>query len=220
MSSLKRPGKDVSALCHPDLKINPQDDRSCRRKNGTSRNSRENFPQLLHYHPAIPVPASGVQAARNGLAHFYSGRRQPENVILNAYLYYEEITTTTPPFPSVSSASWRPDWAWRKRRQLLPGRGVVDLSDLKRNTRDGIHRRQYGRQLHVHRDGFAGFRLKEAYFLCTHPPRANGQATGSGSALKTAEYLYISENRMFFSSEDGEALDITSMAKHTVWMRT
>ena len=198
----------------PDLKINPQDDSFLRKeKLDLTKITAENYPLLLHYHPLYLYRHQVCKQPDTILAHFILEDAQPENVILNSYLYYEEITTHDSSLSQCIFSIMAARLGMEEKAYLYFRDAVfIDLSDLKRNTRDGIHAANMGGNYMAIVYGFAGFRLKESgiSFAPMLPREWSGYRFRiyiEGSRI----LVHIGKTECVFHLESGMELDITGL---------
>lgn len=146
-----------------ERKINPQDDSFLQKKTldmGTI--PKENFPLLLHYHPLHLYRHQICKQADTVLAYFMLEDAQNIETMRNSFRYYEKITThdsslSPPIFSIVAARLGMEDSAY----QYFGDSAKLDLWNLHRNTKDGIHTANMAGTFLTIVYGFGGFRLKE-----------------------------------------------------------
>ena len=146
-----------------DKKINPQDDSFLQKKVWDMGSiPRENFPLLLHYHPLHLYRHQICKQADTVLAYFMLEDAQNIETMRNSFRYYEKITThdsslSPPIFSIVAARLGMEDRAY----QYFGDSAKLDLWDLHRNTKDGIHTANMAGTFLTIVYGFGGLRLKE-----------------------------------------------------------
>ena len=145
------------------LKINPQDDSFLQKEKwDISGIPRDHFPLLLHYHPLYIYRHQICKQADTVMAHFILEDAQSDETMRNSFLYYEKVTThdsslSEPIFSIVAARLGFEEKAYA----YFGNSAKLDLTDLCRNTRDGIHTANMGGSFMTMVYGFGGFRLKE-----------------------------------------------------------
>ena len=145
------------------LDINPQDDSFLQKKPWDMASiPKDKHPLLLHYHPLHLYRHQICKQADTVLAHFVLEDAQSMETIRHSFDYYEQITTHDSSlskciFSIVASRLGLEDKAYAYFGNSLN----LDLMDLHRNTKDGIHVANLGGNYMAIVYGFAGFRLKE-----------------------------------------------------------
>jgi len=152
-------------ICLPydkQLDINPQDDSFLKKCYlDLSTVPKENYPMLLHYHPLFLFRHQVCKQADTVLAHFVLEDKQGTSTIKNSYDYYEKITThdsslSTCVFSIMAAKLGMEEKAFR----YFGNSAELDLMDLYKNTKDGIHTANMGGNYMAIVYGFGGFRLK------------------------------------------------------------
>lgn len=145
------------------LKINPQDDSFLQKKEWDLATIPKNkFPLLLHYHPLHLYRYQICKQADTVLAHFILEDAQPEEVMLNSFLYYDKITTHDSSLSYCIFSIMAARLGMEEKAFAYYDRTVkLDLLDEHNNTGDGIHVANMGGNYMSAVYGFGGFRLKE-----------------------------------------------------------
>ncbi len=159
-------------------KINPQDDSFLQKKKwDITKIPDEDFPLLLHYHPLHLYRHQICKQPYTVLSHFILEDVQSIETIRNSFEYYEKITTHDSSlsgsiFSIIAAKLGLEDKAF----EYFGNSTKLDLLDLHRNTKDGIHTANMGGNYMAIVYGFGGFRLKESgiYFAPILPKRWRG----------------------------------------------
>ena len=118
---------------------------------------------MLHYHPVHLYRHQICKQPDTILAHFILEDAQPEQVMLNSYLYYEKITTHD---SSLSSSIFSIMAArlnlCEKALGYFQHSAQLDLQDRVRTTINGINAANLGGVYMAVVYGFGGLRLKES----------------------------------------------------------
>lgn len=146
-----------------DLRINPQDDSFLEKKKwDLSTIPRDNFPLLLHYHPLHLYRHQICKQADTILAYFMLEDAQSIDTMRRSFRYYEKITThdssLSPPIFSIVAARLGME---ERAYQYFGDSAKLDLKNLHRNTKDGIHTANMAGTFLTIVYGFGGLRLKE-----------------------------------------------------------
>jgi alpha,alpha-trehalose phosphorylase len=166
MSEIRQFIKAGEAMYLPydnDRKINPQDD-SFLQKKPWDKNTipKDNFPLLLHYHPLHLYRHQICKQADTVLAYFMLEDAQKIETMRNSFRFYEKVTThdssLSPPIFSIVAARLGME---DKAYQYFGDSAKLDLWDLHKNTKDGIHTANMAGTFLTIVYGFGGFRLKE-----------------------------------------------------------
>ncbi|TCL57575.1 alpha,alpha-trehalose phosphorylase [Kineothrix alysoides] len=143
--------------------INPQDDSFLSKARWNIGNTpKEKFPLLLHYHPLYLYRHQVCKQADTVMAHFIFEDAQSIETIQKSFEYYEKITThdsslSTCIYSIVASKLGMKEKAYN----YLGNSAKLDLFNIHKNTRDGIHTANMGGNYMAIVYGFAGLRLKE-----------------------------------------------------------
>jgi alpha,alpha-trehalose phosphorylase len=146
-----------------DLKINPQDDSFTSKKEWKLDSiPKDKFPLLLHYHPLHLYRHQICKQADTVMAYFILEDAQHIDTMRKSFRYYERITThdsslSQPIFSIVAARLGMEDKAY----QYFGDSAKLDLKNLHRNTKDGIHTANMAGSFLTIVYGFGGFRLKE-----------------------------------------------------------
>lgn len=166
LSEIRQFIKAAEAMYLPydsDLRINPQDDSFLKKKKwDMSSIPRDNFPLLLHYHPLHLYRHQICKQADTILAYFMLEDAQSIDTMRRSFRYYEKITThdsslSPPIFSIVAARLGMEDRAY----QYFGDSAKLDLKNLHRNTKDGIHTANMAGTFLTIVYGFGGLRLKE-----------------------------------------------------------
>lgn len=166
LSEIRQFIKATEAMYLPydsDLRINPQDDSFLKKKKwDMSSIPRDNFPLLLHYHPLHLYRHQICKQADTILAYFMLEDAQSIDTMRRSFRYYEKITThdsslSPPIFSIVAARLGMEDRAY----QYFGDSAKLDLKNLHRNTKDGIHTANMAGTFLTIVYGFGGLRLKE-----------------------------------------------------------
>jgi alpha,alpha-trehalose phosphorylase len=160
------------------LDINPQDDSFLNKCYlDITEIPKDNFPLLLHYHPLFLYRHQVCKQPDTVLAHFILEDAQELSTIRNSYEYYEKITThdsslSTCVFSIMAAKLGMEEKAFK----YFGNSAKLDLMDLYKNTKDGIHTANMGGNYMAIVYGFGGFRLKESgiYFAPMLPSEWTG----------------------------------------------
>jgi alpha,alpha-trehalose phosphorylase len=146
------------------LDINPQDD-SFLKKCFLDLNTvpKENHPMLLHYHPLFLYRHQVCKQADTVMAHFILEDAQAPSTIKNSYDYYEKITTHDSSLSTCMFGIMAAKLGLEEKAISYFGNSAkLDLMDMHKNTKDGIHTANMGGNYMAIVYGFGGFRLKES----------------------------------------------------------
>lgn len=195
-----------------ELQINPQDESFLRKKRWEIETIPPgNFPLLLHYHPLHLYRHQICKQADTVLAHFILEDTQSLTTIRNSFEYYEAITTHDSSLSrcvfSIMAAKLGQD---RKAADYFGDSAKLDLLDLQRNTKDGIHTANMGGTYMAIVYGFGGLRVKESgiRFWPMLPPGWNAYRF---AVLYCGCRILVSihKEECHFVLERGDALTIT-----------
>lgn len=143
-----------------ELDINPQDDSFLEKPVwdfGSTPESR--YPLLLHYHHMTLSRFQVCKQADTILAYLLLDSDEEQSTIQNSYNWYEKITThdsslSYAAFSLMAARLGDPDKAY----QYFVRTVSLDLEDIQKNTRDGIHAANMGGTWMATIQGFGGFR--------------------------------------------------------------
>lgn len=147
-----------------ELGINPQDDSFLQKKVWDFENTpKDHYPLLLHYHPLYIYRFQVCKQADTVLAHFIYEDAQDLETIRRSFAYYEKVTThdsslSTCIYSIVASKLGLTDKAY----EYFGDSAKLDLFNLHKNTKDGIHTANMGGNYMAVVYGFGGLRLKES----------------------------------------------------------
>ena len=163
INAFKRAAKDMLILYDETLKINPQDDSFLQKKRWDLETiPKRHYPLLLHYHPLHLYRYQVCKQPDTVLAHFILEDAQSMETIRSSFDYYEKITTHDSSlsaciFSIVAAKLGLEDKAFK----YFGNSAMLDLLNLQKNTKDGIHTANMGGNYMAIVYGFGGFRLKE-----------------------------------------------------------
>ncbi len=161
-----------------EQKINPQDDSFFQKKCwDITTIPKENFPLLLYYHPLHLYRHQICKQPDTVLSHFILEDAQSLETIRNSYEYYEKITTHDSSLSGCIFSIMAAKLGLEDKAFKYFGNSTkLDLLDLQRNTKDGIHTANMGGNYMAIIYGFGGFRLKEngIYFAPMLPKKWSG----------------------------------------------
>jgi len=146
-----------------ELRINPQDDSFLMKKKWDMASiPKDHFPLLLHYHPLHLYRHQICKQADTILAYFMLEDAQHIDTMRRSFRYYEKITThdsslSPPIFCIVAARLGMEDRAY----QYFGDSAKLDIKNLHKNTKDGIHTANMGGTFMTIVYGFGGLRLKE-----------------------------------------------------------
>ncbi|MDJ0847555.1 MAG: glycosyl hydrolase family 65 protein [Myxococcota bacterium] len=133
----------------------------------------ENYPLLLHYHPLVIYRHQVIKQADVVLALFLLGDRFSLEEKKRTFDFYDPLTTGDSSLSAciqsiVASEVGYPDKAVEYARYAL----LMDLADLGKNVKDGVHMASMGGTWMVTVFGFAGFRDHRGRFSFQPRPTA------------------------------------------------
>ena len=128
------------------LNINPQDDSFLQKQTmDIASISKNKFPLLLHYHPLYLYRHQVCKQADTVLAHFICEDAQSLETIRNSFNYYEKITTHDSSLSEcIFSIVASKLGMGYKAFKYFGNSTKLDLLDLHKNTKDGIHTANMG----------------------------------------------------------------------------
>ncbi len=194
------------------LKINPQDGAFLQKKFwDIATIPKDKYPLLLHYHPLHLYRHQICKQADTVLAHFILEDAQSRETIRHSFNYYEHITTHDSSlsrciFSIVASRLGLKEKAFNYFGNSLN----LDLLDLQRNTKDGLHIANMGGNYMAIVYGFGGFRLKEQGIF--FEPWLPADWTGYQFRIRYRGSLIsvgVSSGSCTFYLEYGEAVNMT-----------
>lgn len=139
----------------------------------------EHHPLLLHYHPMMIYRAQVNKQADVVLAHFLKGEQVSLEQKRRDYAYYESITTHDSSLSrSIFGIMASEIGDTEKAYQYFMDTALMDLTDIQRNTVDGVHAANLGGTWLGIVFGFAGMRQSEQglSFRPTLPEQWEGYA--------------------------------------------
>lgn len=145
------------------LGINEQDDTFLSKKVWDFDNtSEEDYPLLLNYHPLTLYRHQVCKQADTVLAHFLVEDHQDEETIRRSYDYYEKVTTHDSSLSYCVFSIMAAKLGYKEKAyRYFNETARLDLDNLHKNTKDGLHMANMGGTWLALVYGFAGLRLKE-----------------------------------------------------------
>ncbi|GEN46614.1 glycoside hydrolase family 65 protein [Alkalibacillus haloalkaliphilus] len=146
-----------------ELGINEQDDTFLNKEVWDLDNtSEEEYPLLLNYHPLTLYRYQVCKQADTVLAHFLVEDFADEEAIRKSYDYYERVTTHDSSLSycvfSIMASKLGHD---EKAYHYFNETARLDIDNLHKNTKDGLHMANMGGTWLAMVYGFAGLRVKE-----------------------------------------------------------
>ena len=141
--------------------INPQDDSFLQKKVwDLSKTPKEKLPLLMHYHPLCIYRYQVLKQADTVLAYYLYEKEQSREVMERSFAYYEPITThdsslSTCVYSIVASQLGQQEKAY----EYFGDSARLDLENLHKNTRDGVHTANMGGCYMAIVNGFGGLRI-------------------------------------------------------------
>ncbi|HCX64708.1 MAG TPA: family 65 glycosyl hydrolase, partial [Eubacteriaceae bacterium] len=166
----KKAADQMLLLYDEKLKINPQDDSFLQKERWEVKDvPAEDFPLLLNYHPLYLYRHQICKQADTVLAHFIVEDAQSLETIRHSFEYYEKITTHDSSLSECIFSIMAAKVGLEEKAYNYFGNSTyLDLLNLHKNTKDGIHTANIGGNYMSIIYGFAGFRLKEGG-ICFEP---------------------------------------------------
>lgn len=175
------------------------------------RTPKENYPLLLHYHPLVIYRHQVLKQADLVMALFLLGDRFTLDEKLRNYRYYEPITThdssLSPCIHSiVASEIGDAEEAYRYFRRTVR----MDLDDVNKNTKDGLHTAAMAGAWMAVIQGFGGMRMYGDGVLSFNPALPSNWSGLRFRIAKDGKLLEvsISHEEVVYSLVEGEALTI------------
>ncbi|GAA0469856.1 glycoside hydrolase family 65 protein [Alkalibacillus silvisoli] len=146
-----------------ELGINEQDDTFLNKQVWDFENtSDEEYPLLLNYHPLTLYRYQVCKQADTVLAHFLVEDLADDETIRKSYDYYEHVTTHDSSLSycvfSIMASKLGYD---EKAYHYFNETARLDIDNLHKNTKDGLHMANMGGTWLAMVYGFAGLRVKE-----------------------------------------------------------
>ncbi len=140
--------------------INPQDDSFLQKPVWDFAGTPDShYPLLLHYHHMTLTRFQVCKQADTILAYILLDSSEKESTIRNSFSWYETITTHDSSLSYAAFSLMAARLGDAKRAYQYFCRTVsVDLDDIQKNTRDGIHAANMGGTWMATVQGFGGFR--------------------------------------------------------------
>lgn len=199
-----------------ELHINPQDD-SFLQKRRWDMNSipKENFPLFMHYHPLHLYRHQICKQADTVMAHFVLEDEQSEETMRNSFNYYEKITTHDSSLSKCIFSIMASRLGMKEKAfAYFQDSTKMDLTDQRKDTKDGIHIANIAGDYMTIVYGFGGFRLKESGI--SFAPVLPEEWPGYKFLLKYEDsrlMVTVSRNQCTFEIESGSAKKITVYGK-------
>jgi alpha,alpha-trehalose phosphorylase len=141
--------------------LHPQDDSFFNKKVWDFENTpKENYPLLLNYHPLTLYRHQVCKQADTILGHFLLENETNIETIKNDYHYYEKITTHDSSLSTcIFSIMANRIGEYEKAYNYFNSTSRLDIENLHKNTKDGIHTASMGGSWMSIVFGFAGMRV-------------------------------------------------------------
>lgn len=187
--------------------INPQDDSFLQKKVWDMQTiPKDKFPILLHYHPMHIYRYQICKQADTVLAHFLFEDAQSIDVMRRSFEYYEKVTTHDSSLSTCIFSIMASKLGFAEKAYDYFGDSAkLDLFNLHKNTKDGIHTANMGGNYMAVVYGFAGLRIKDTgiYFSPTIPKKWKKyefKIVYEGTHIRVT----IQKDRCSFKLEQGE----------------
>ncbi|HQF72878.1 MAG TPA: glycosyl hydrolase family 65 protein [Treponemataceae bacterium] len=195
----------------PEHDINPQDDSFLLKPVWDFANTPDsNYPLLLHYHPMTLSRFQVCKQADTILAYILLDSAEKESTIRNSYSLYEKITThdsslSYAAFSLMAARLGEAEKAYRYFNRTVS----LDLDDIQKNTRDGIHAANMGGTWLATVQGFGGFRPINGVPAFTPCLPAAWQSLAYRVQFRnTVIAVLVRHDEILFEIVSGPALDI------------
>ncbi|EPC8412011.1 glycoside hydrolase family 65 protein [Bacillus thuringiensis] len=124
---------------------------------------KENYPLLLHYHPLTLYRYQVCKQPDTILGHFLLEDEQEFSTIKNSYDYYEKLTTHDSSLSSCIFSIMASKVGYHEKAyEYFMETARLDLDNIHKNTKDGLHMANMGGTWMAIIYGFAGLRVKES----------------------------------------------------------
>ncbi|MFA7371855.1 MAG: beta-phosphoglucomutase, partial [Sphaerochaetaceae bacterium] len=145
-----------------ELAINPQDDQFLERQEwDTQRRGAIHHPMLLNYHPLVIYRHRVIKQADTILAMFLLSDYFPWYLRKRNFDFYEPLTTGDSSLSACIQGIVALECGhWSLGMDYIRQTALMDIEDLKRNTKDGLHTAAMAGSWMVMVYGVAGYRLK------------------------------------------------------------
>lgn len=216
VQAFKEAADAMTLLYDENLKINLQDDSFLQKGRWDMADiPKENFPLLLHYHPLHLNRYQVCKQPDALMAHFMLEDAQSYETMLNSYHYYEKITTHDSSLSTcifcIMAAKFR---MGDKALAYFGNSAHLDLLNLHKNTKDGIHVANMGGTYMAIVYGFGGFRLKEeGIFFAPILPKTWRSYNFEICYEDTRILVCITEKECIFEIEQGQPKRISVYGK-------
>ncbi|MGE5629061.1 MAG: glycoside hydrolase family 65 protein [Solirubrobacterales bacterium] len=146
------------------LRINPQDDSFLKKRKWDLRSiPKDKFPLFMHYHPLHLYRHQICKQADTVMAYFVLEDGQSEETMINSFNYYEEITTHDSSLSKCIFSIMASRLGMKEKAfAYFQDSAKMDLTDQRKDTKDGIHIANIAGDYMTIIYGFGGFRLKES----------------------------------------------------------
>ncbi len=204
----RKAAEDMVLPYDPDLDINPQDDSFLKKPVWDFEATPESrYPLLLHYHHMTLTRFQVCKQADTILAYLLLDSGEKTSTIRNSYNRYEKITThdsslSYAAFSLMAARLGDSEKAFRYYVRTVS----LDLEDIQKNTRDGIHAANMGGTWMATIQGFGGFRPVQgiASFTPVLPPHWSS-LTYRIRYRNTVIRVHIDREELFIERIDGPA---------------
>lgn len=212
-------GKAAETMVLPhdqELDINPQDDSFLDKPVWDFESTPDsNYPLLLHYHHMTLSRFQVCKQADTILAYLLLDSDEKHSTMRNSYNWYEKITThdsslSYAAFSLMAARLDDPEKAYRYYARTVS----LDLEDIQKNTRDGIHAANMGGTWMATIQGFGGFRPVHGIpsFTPCLPPRWN-RLSYRIRFRGTVIQVCIDHSELFLERIDGPAQTVLIYGK-------
>ncbi|UCZ52481.1 family 65 glycosyl hydrolase [Bacillus shivajii] len=194
-----------------ELKINAQDDTFLQKKKWDLDNTpEEQFPLLLNYHPLTLYRYQVCKQADTVLAHFLLDDIEDIDVMKRSYDYYEKVTTHDSSLSYCVFSVMASKFGYQEKAyDYFNKTARLDIDNIHKNTKDGLHMANMGGTWLAIVYGFAGLRIKngELHLKPQLPEKwekLSFKLVFRGSLLK----IEMSQGGVTYSLEEGEELEL------------
>lgn len=193
-----------------DLQINAQDDTFLQKKKWDLSNTpQEKFPLLLNYHPLTLYRYQVCKQADTVLAHFLLDDMEDFDVMKRSYDYYEQVTTHDSSLSYCIFSTMASKFGYHEKSyDYFNKTARLDIDNIHKNTKDGLHMANMGGTWLAIVYGFAGLRIKNGE-LHLNPQlpkkwdKLSFKLVFRGSLIRTE----VSEAGVTYTLEEGEQIE-------------
>lgn len=192
------------------LKINAQDDTFLQKKVwDLDKTPKEKFPLLLNYHPLMLYRYQVCKQADTVLAHFLLDHTEDYEVMKRSYDYYEQVTTHDSSLSYCVFSIMASKFGYHdKAYNYFNKTARLDIDNIHKNTKDGLHMANMGGTWLALVYGFAGMRIKNGELhLNPHIPRQWEKLSFKLVYRKSLIKVDITSNGITYTLEEGEELE-------------